>query len=71
MLNIELFTNEETGTVIKITDMSGRLVKQVQAKTVRGMNTITISMEGLSAGLYTAQLLENGKVSFTERIRKD
>ncbi len=71
VLNIELFTNEETGTVIKITDMSGRLVKQVQAKTVRGMNTITISMEGLSAGLYTAQLLENGKVSFTERIRKD
>ncbi|GBL36104.1 hypothetical protein EMGBS15_16990 [Filimonas sp.] len=71
VLNMDVFASEAGTTLMKITDMSGRLVKQVQAKKVEGMNTLTIDLSDLSAGVYTVQLLENNKVSFVERIRKD
>ena len=71
VLNIDLMATEAAVTVVKITDMSGRLVKQVQTNSVQGLNTINISLNALSSGLYTIQVLENGQCLFIERIRKD
>ena len=62
---------EASVTVVKITDMSGRLIQQVQTNAVQGFNTIQVNLNALSSGLYTIQLLENGQSLFIERIRKD
>jgi hypothetical protein len=62
---------EASVTVVKITDISGRLIKQVQTNAVQGFNTIQVNLSALSSGLYTIQLLENGQSLFIERIRKD
>jgi hypothetical protein len=71
VLNIDLMATEASVTVVKITDMSGRLIQQVQTNAVQGFNTIQVNLSALSSGLYTIQLLENGQSLFIERIRKD
>ena len=71
VLNIDLMATEASVTVVKITDMSGRLIQQVQTNAVQGLNTIQVNLNALSSGLYTIQLLENGQSLFIERIRKD
>ena len=70
-LNIDLTSNQASNTLVKIMDMSGRIVKQVEAKTQKGINNLSISLKELSSGVYTIQILENGKISFIERVRKD
>jgi hypothetical protein len=71
VLHVDLMATQASVTVVKITDMSGRLIKQVQTNAVQGLNTINISLNALSSGLYTIQLLENGQSLLIDRIRKD
>ena len=71
ILNIDLYTESTSEIIVKVMDISGRSVKQVQSRSVEGVNTIKVDMHSLTNGLYTIQLFENGKAIFVERINKD
>ncbi|MBK9301206.1 MAG: T9SS type A sorting domain-containing protein [Bacteroidetes bacterium] len=71
MLNIDLYTSTELNTTVKVLDMSGRIIKQVQVKSVAGMNNIAISLGEFTSGLYTIQVYENNKLMQTSKVRKN
>ena len=70
ILNIDLYTTKVQNTTVKVLDMSGRTVKQVQAQSAVGMNNITISLGEFAPGLYTVQVYENDKLMQTGKVRK-
>lgn len=62
------FEAKESGRVaIDITDLSGRVVKEIYNDNVSGMQTITANLNELSNGMYVARVTSNG-VSTGQRI---
>ena len=57
ILNIDLSATKAQNTTVKVLDMAGRMIKQVQAKTAVGMNHITVSLGEIATGVYTVQVL--------------
>ena len=57
-------------TSIKVLDVTGRLVKLIQANTLEGMTKFEVNLKEFSNGMYTIQLFENNKLTFTSRIQK-
>ena len=70
-LNIDVVMDNETMTTVKVMDMSGRVVKQIEASTIVGQNKINISLAQLTAGLYTIQVINNDKLMHVTRISKN
>jgi hypothetical protein len=70
VLNIDIAASKEANTMIKLLDMSGRVVKQIQARTTVGVNNIKVSLSELANGVYTLQVLENGKLTQVDKVRK-
>jgi hypothetical protein len=68
---IEFFSKERANSTVKVFDMTGRLVKQIQAKTVEGFNKMEINLSECTAGIYSVQLLQADSLRKIERIRKD
>ncbi|MBL7766273.1 MAG: fibronectin type III domain-containing protein [Chitinophagaceae bacterium] len=71
VLNVDLFTETANNTTVKVLDMSGRVVKMIQARTELGMNHIQISLNELVNGLYTVQVIENDKLTYTGKVSKN
>ncbi|QLH45335.1 MAG: fibronectin type III domain-containing protein [Bacteroidota bacterium] len=57
-------------TVVKLFDISGRLVKQLQARHEAGSHTMTIGLEELTSGMYTIQVYCNDALKHTSKISK-
>lgn len=55
---------------IRILDMAGRSVKEVEAYGESGMNKVQLDIEGYATGLYTLQLFEDEVKVYVERINK-
>ena len=55
-MNVDLYVNEKGSLQIRIDDMNGRMIKQIQSDIVEGMNTIIIDVKELSKGMYTIRL---------------
>ena len=70
VLNIDLMVTESSNTIIKVLDMSGRLIKQTQVKSEKGLNPITIDLSELASGIYALQILENEKVTHISKVEK-
>jgi hypothetical protein len=51
-------------------DISGRLVKQMQAQHESGAHTMTISLSELSNGMYTVQVICDDVLKHTSKISK-
>jgi hypothetical protein len=71
ILNIDMNTNQSAQTLVKVTDVRGRIVKQIQAKTDKGLNNLTISLRELPSGVYTIQVFEDNVMSQTQQITKN
>jgi hypothetical protein len=70
LLNIDLMVTESSNTIIKVLDMSGRLIKQTQVKSEKGLNPITMDLSELASGIYALQILENEKVTHISKVEK-
>ena len=71
ILNIDLSTDKVTQTEIKLSDMSGRVIKSIIAQTVKGMNHVTLNIADVAVGVYGVQIFENNKLTHNTKIRKD
>jgi hypothetical protein len=63
---------EQSAGAIKLVvrDMSGRVVKTVEAQTTSGNNQLSIDLSAVAQGIYTLQCYSNGELIVTERITK-
>lgn len=71
VLNIDLYAASAQNTSVKVLDMSGRVVKQVEAKSQAGANHIQLSLGEVASGVYTVQVYSNNKLTFTSKVRKN
>lgn len=71
VLNIDLYTTKAQNTIVKVMDMSGRLVKEIQAHSEAGMNTYSLSLAELASGLYTVQVYDNEQLSHVSKVKKN
>ncbi|MBK9300735.1 MAG: T9SS type A sorting domain-containing protein [Bacteroidetes bacterium] len=71
ILNIDLYATAAQNTTVKLLDMSGRVIRQVQAKSAVGMNNIQLSLGEIASGVYTVQVYENNHLSHTSKVKKD
>jgi hypothetical protein len=69
-VTLEMESNFSGKTTIKLLDITGRLIKQIQTKTIIGLNQISIGMKELAAGTYTLQLIHNEQQLFTTKVTR-
>jgi hypothetical protein len=60
MLNFTFDAKEPGRVTIDITDLSGRIVKEIYNDNVSGKQTITANLNELSNGMYVARVTSNG-----------
>ena len=70
VLTVEVTTEVAQNTVVKVFDMSGRLVKQIQANAEIGVNNIAVNLSDVSAGVYQVQVFANDKLTHISKISK-
>jgi hypothetical protein len=70
ILNIEFDGLQEAKSMVKLYDMTGRLLKQVQVNTQIGLNQMSVSMRELANGTYTIQLFENDTLMYVGNVNK-
>jgi hypothetical protein len=71
VINIDLYTTKVQNTTVKVLDMSGRIVKQIQGRCEAGMNKLSISLSEISSGVYTVQVFDNDKLSHVSKVKKN
>jgi hypothetical protein len=69
-VTIEYTSNNNASLSLQVIDMSGRIIKQVQTKIASGNNAILLPLDGVSAGMYQLQLIENNRLSYVQKIVK-
>jgi hypothetical protein len=69
-VTVEYASNSNASLSLQVIDMSGRIIKQIQTKVTSGNNAILISLDGVSAGMYQLQLIENNRLSYVQKIVK-
>ena len=70
VLTVEVTTEVAQNTVVKVFDMSGRLVKQIQANAEIGLNNIAVNLSDVSAGVYQVQVFANDKLTHISKVNK-
>jgi trimeric autotransporter adhesin len=70
-LNVEVTATEISNTLVKVYDLTGRLMTQVQANVTVGENHIDVNMGGFANGIYTVQVYSNGQLTHVNRVRKN
>jgi hypothetical protein len=70
VLTVEVTTEVAQNTVVKVFDMSGRLVKQIQANAEIGVNNIAVNLSDVSAGVYQVQVFANDKLTHISKVNK-
>ncbi len=70
LLNIEINVLKSNTTMIKLYDMSGRLIKQISMHSQTGLQKYELNMSGISSGLYTLHVYENEKLTHISKVRK-
>jgi hypothetical protein len=70
MLQIEIYLIKTANTSIKIMDVSGRMVKQIQFASKAGLNQSKINMSDLANGVYSVQIFQNNDLIQVSRVTK-
>ena len=70
ILNIDVNSTSIENIVVKVLDIRGRIVKQIQTRSEKGLNTLTVSLAELASGNYNVQVYQDSKLSTTEKISK-
>ena len=70
VLQVSVYEQRSTRLKLVVRDMSGRVVKTVEAQTVIGHNPLTLDLSDVAQGIYTLQCYSDGELITTERVRK-
>ncbi|QLH45448.1 MAG: T9SS type A sorting domain-containing protein [Bacteroidota bacterium] len=69
-LHIDWNAQKAAQVEIKVIDMSGRTVHVTALQAERGAQTASIALNGLSAGVYSVQFIENGSPALPDASLK-
>lgn len=69
--NVEFTVDHDGEANIKIFDISGRVVKQVQTAVAEGVSVVTLDISELTAGIYQIQVENEGSMKAVSQILKN
>lgn len=69
-LHVEVFTNKAVNNVVKVMDLSGRVIVEQATLLNAGANRIQIPMVNLAQGMYTIHVYENNQLIQVQKIQK-
>jgi hypothetical protein len=70
LLHVDIVAVESQEILIRIMDMSGRVVQTVQSHLDAGSHTISLNIDALSEGLYQVHVSANEKQVFSTKFSK-
>ena len=70
MINIDLYAASAGNTTVKVSDIHGRTVKQIQARAEKGYNTVSVSLLEVPSGVYSVQVFQDNQLTFTDQVTK-
>ncbi|QLH45201.1 MAG: T9SS type A sorting domain-containing protein [Bacteroidota bacterium] len=70
VLNVDIHATESQLTIVRLFDISGRLVKEIQANHEVGENNVKLDMKELANGMYTVQVFGNSQLLMTGKVDK-
>ncbi|MBU3675673.1 MAG: T9SS type A sorting domain-containing protein, partial [Chitinophagaceae bacterium] len=70
VLQVSVYEQSAGAIKLVVRDMSGRVVKTVEAQTASGNNQLSVDLSAVAQGIYTLQCYSHGELVVTERIRK-
>lgn len=70
ILNIAYFMLQEGISKIKLSDMSGRILKEIQVNSNKGINTFQLEVNELAKGMYMLQTIRSGQEISTQKFEK-
>ena len=71
VINIDFYATDNQSTMVKVYDLTGRLMKQVSRQSTKGNNSIDVNLGEFANGVYTIQVYENNSLTHTTRVRKN
>lgn len=69
-VSVEFETANETAT-IKLMDMNGRLVRELNTTSVEGVNTFKMNLSELNSGMYMMFVYSNENLLMTSKVKKN
>lgn len=69
--NVEFTIDRDGEASIKLLDLSGRVVKQVQTVVSEGINLVTLNIAELTTGMYQIQVENEGSLKSVSKILKN
>jgi hypothetical protein len=70
VLNITINQTKPETLSVRVVDMNGRTLRTNQVSTVRGLNQVTLNLNGLQRGMYIVQVLGE-ETKLTQKILKN
>jgi hypothetical protein len=70
VLNIEVSNSENQLTIVRLFDISGRLVKELQAQHEAGQNVMKLDLSEFANGMYTVMVFGNDKLLLSNKVDK-
>nr|HPI54802.1 T9SS type A sorting domain-containing protein [Chitinophagaceae bacterium] len=70
ILNIAYFMLQEGISKIKLSDMSGRILREIQVNSNKGINTFQLEVNELAKGMYMLQTIRSGQEISTQKFEK-
>jgi hypothetical protein len=71
VIHIDYYAVDNQTTMVKVYDLTGRLMKQISRQSAKGNNSIDVNLGEFSNGVYTIQVYENNNLTHTSRVRKN
>lgn len=67
-VRVDLFSAENTGGVLLVTDLTGRVLKRQPLTGWKGSQFVDLNLQGLASGLYVLQVHVNGSQNLSQRF---
>ena len=70
LVHVDFYAEKVGNAQVKLTDVSGRVVKQLQAKSMQGLNQLELGLESVAPGVYQVQVFINNQLLQTSSLVK-
>jgi hypothetical protein len=70
ILNIEIEAESNQQVILRMFDISGRQVKEMEVRANSGLNKIQLNISDLESGLYHVQFFVDQQLSFSSKVSK-
>jgi hypothetical protein len=69
-LHVDVNIDKNTMATIRVLDVTGKLVKQIETELTKGMNSNTIDLGEIANGVYMLKITDGKGLNYSQQFRK-